>query len=565
MNPHKNFILIFAISFAGFFLLPTLTVVSGAAEADDSQVLATVDGESITMADLNLTLAAIGNPKGQSRTTLSPETVLRRLIQNRLLEQEGYRIAADERPDVKTQVTDLVEYKAMITLMDSVQASVKKPDPAEMDSLFAQGNTMHRLSHILVSDEGIARALLDSLEAGTLFADLAKLYSEDTTSIDGTGDLGWAKTGSFVPEFQAAVAGLSKGEVAGPVKTMAGWHLVMLADIRTETLGQSDRMQQAVLEAIMKDRVMTTMREYIASLKEKHGIVVNTGLLSSLDYASSDLAIVAEQRSSEAVLAELPHRNLTVRGLTYKIRFKYFHGTEGKEDADAIRDQMFDDWLVETLLTYEAMERGYQNQPEIVAQALSLERQLLREAVLDIILAFPFEPTPDEVESYYEGNKAAFTSSPKVKVQGVILAEEEAAIRFREKLKEGAGVAWLAKRDEGVIDPDPKALSGWLNAEDLGVAGEDAEKGTILGPFRLGEEWAVAKIVSVGSAETIPLDECRKRVVRVMHDRQRREALREALDKLQSQGNVETAANAEEMIELRVSEWLGASLSSAKQ
>ena len=132
MNPHKNFILIFAISFAGFFLLPTLTVASGAAEADDSQVLATVDGESITMADLNLTLAAIGNPKGQSRTTLSPETVLRRLIQNRLLEQEGYRIQANERREVKTQVRELVEHKAMITLMDSVQASVKKPDPAPL-------------------------------------------------------------------------------------------------------------------------------------------------------------------------------------------------------------------------------------------------------------------------------------------------------------------------------------------------------------------------------------------------------------------------------------------------
>jgi parvulin-like peptidyl-prolyl isomerase len=434
-----------------------------------------------------------------------------------------------------------------------------------MDSLFAQVNIMHRLSHILVGDEATARSLLDSLEAGVPFAELAKRHSQDSTSADQTGDLGWAKKGSFVPEFETAVDGLSKGETAGPLETKDGWHLILLTDVRTETLGQSERMQQAVVEAIMRDRVMTIMGEYIASLKEKHGVVVNNALLSSLDYATSDPAIQAELKSSEAVLTELPHRTLTVRGLSFKIRFQYFHGTEGKDDADEIRDRIFWDWVSELVLRYEAMKRGYQNRPEIVYQEDKLERKLLREAVLEIILDFPFDPSPQEIESYYSDHQGEYMAKPQIKVRGVLLADEEAALQFRKKLEEGASVSWLAERSPGVVDADPVALSGWLNVEDLGVIDRVIERGTIIGPFGIEEAWAVAKTVSAGSARPIPLEECRSRVVQDMLGERRSESIRTALDLLQSQGEVEIEDGAHELIESRVGEWLGVSISSGEQ
>ncbi len=40
--------------------------------------------------------------------------------------------------------------------------------------------------------------------------------------------------GQMVPEFEAAVAKMQKGEVSEPVKTQFGWHVIKLEDRRNK-------------------------------------------------------------------------------------------------------------------------------------------------------------------------------------------------------------------------------------------------------------------------------------------------------------------------------------------
>ena len=82
------------------------------------------------------------------------------------------------------------------------------------------------------------------------------------------------------------------------------------------------------------------MRDYVESLKEKHGVAVDEELLASLDFGSSDPAVQNELRDSDAVLATLAGRPFTVSRLGFKIRFDNFHGIEGKPDAGLIRDKV---------------------------------------------------------------------------------------------------------------------------------------------------------------------------------------------------------------------------------
>jgi peptidyl-prolyl cis-trans isomerase SurA len=70
------------------------------------------------------------------------------------------------------------------------------------------------------------------LDAGENFADLAKKYSDDPGSGQNGGDLGWQKRGTFVPEFEATVYKLEKGQMSPVIETEFGFHIIQLTERR---------------------------------------------------------------------------------------------------------------------------------------------------------------------------------------------------------------------------------------------------------------------------------------------------------------------------------------------
>ena len=64
------------------------------------------------------------------------------------------------------------------------------------------------------------------------FAELAKEHSEDPGSALRGGELGWTDPNNYVPAFRDALAQLEPGEYSDPVRSVHGWHLVLLIDRR---------------------------------------------------------------------------------------------------------------------------------------------------------------------------------------------------------------------------------------------------------------------------------------------------------------------------------------------
>jgi len=76
------------------------------------------------------------------------------------------------------------------------------------------------------------------------FAQLAREFSQDASAPNG-GDLGWASPGLFVPEFEEALEGLKPGEIADPVVSRFGVHLIQLVERREATLSQREQRELA--------------------------------------------------------------------------------------------------------------------------------------------------------------------------------------------------------------------------------------------------------------------------------------------------------------------------------
>ena len=86
--------------------------------------------------------------------------------------------------------------------------------------------------------------LKDRLAGGAKFEDLARVNSEDTSSVRG-GDLGWISPGDTVPDFDRAMAKLAVGEISEPVRTPFGWHLIQVVERRKQDVTQDRRREQA--------------------------------------------------------------------------------------------------------------------------------------------------------------------------------------------------------------------------------------------------------------------------------------------------------------------------------
>lgn len=138
------------------------------------------------------------------------------------------------------------------------------------DSLPDQ-NDEYELAHIILSRKvseaektaakNIALELLDSVKQGLDFSELAKKYSGDSMSAIQGGDLGYAKKGTFVKEFEEAVYSLKPGEVSDIVETEYGYHIIKL----NEKQGDKIRSQHILIKF---PKLESSDFETIAFLKE---------------------------------------------------------------------------------------------------------------------------------------------------------------------------------------------------------------------------------------------------------------------------------------------------------
>jgi peptidyl-prolyl cis-trans isomerase C len=89
--------------------------------------------------------------------------------------------------------------------------------------------TYYKAKHILISEEDDLEYVMEQINEGVSFENLAKEYSECETAKDG-GDLGRFQSGTMLPEFERALFHMKIGEVKSGVKTKFGYHIIWRLD-----------------------------------------------------------------------------------------------------------------------------------------------------------------------------------------------------------------------------------------------------------------------------------------------------------------------------------------------
>ena len=114
----------------------------------------------------------------------------------------------------------------------------------------------------LTQEQALARLaqVRESIVAGsTRFELQAQTISQDSSASQG-GDLGWATPGMFVPEFDQVLNNLREGEIAMPIVSRFGVHLIQLLERRTVALtpAQLRERERNILRAKRADEIFET-------------------------------------------------------------------------------------------------------------------------------------------------------------------------------------------------------------------------------------------------------------------------------------------------------------------
>ncbi|MFD2437094.1 peptidyl-prolyl cis-trans isomerase [Modicisalibacter luteus] len=118
----------------------------------------------------------------------------------------------------------------------------------------------------------------DRLAAGDDFAELAAEYSDDGSTADSQGDLGFINRGFFGESFENAAFSLKPGQVSDIVETENGLHLIKVTDLDIPPFEE------------MRD----TLRQDVAMEKAGNAFNERAQRLIDESFAADDLASVAD-------------------------------------------------------------------------------------------------------------------------------------------------------------------------------------------------------------------------------------------------------------------------------
>jgi peptidyl-prolyl cis-trans isomerase D len=112
-----------------------------------------------------------------------------------------------------------------------------------------------RASHILVKTRDEAEKLVaEARKSPQGFGDLARKRSQDPGSAEKGGDLGLFGRGMMVKPFEDAVFAMKPGEIAGPVQSEFGFHVIRLDEVQAGKGRKLDEVRDEIARELARQK-----------------------------------------------------------------------------------------------------------------------------------------------------------------------------------------------------------------------------------------------------------------------------------------------------------------------
>lgn len=141
-----------------------------------------------------------------------------------------------------------------------------------------------------------AEDLLEQIQNGADFSELAQKFSEDPASAKRGGDLGLINRGDFVPEFETVAFSLEENEVSDIVQTQFGFHIIKMMERRGEKVrtkhiliqaAPTENDEQSIVDRLnaLRDRINNgeDFSELAIEYSEDENVTEDKGILGTFE------------------------------------------------------------------------------------------------------------------------------------------------------------------------------------------------------------------------------------------------------------------------------------------
>ncbi|MFH1894109.1 MAG: peptidylprolyl isomerase [Candidatus Zixiibacteriota bacterium] len=520
---------------------------------DLSREVAWVDDTVFTLANLNEQLERMGwtEHAGLKRIGDTADfnfNALNELITERLVSGVAETISVDTVLEAQKRIREHMRgYVMQLMYADAITENVKVT-PEDVESYYDSNQTKYfkpasaNAAHILISnnpsfyvEEGhshseiskdsidiLARQkmseVLEKLDDGEFFEDLAKEYSHDQNSGRNGGALGWIEKDQSPTEFDSVIFAIPIGETSPAVRTQHGYHVIRVYE-RSDSgyTPLDDQLRAAIEYQLLSEQHRTVAAAFLDSLKQVANVRFNEKLLKRDDSTYKPTDWLATVNSSDTIYV-YEYSNYA---RTYKMKNRL-----PKLDVES-KKEVLDGFVTVHILGVEAKKRGYYDREDAKQELADYTFQQAKHQYR--LKADPpvWEPTDEEAEAFYDAHLDDYYSERPISVQHILFEDSMKAEKIRLQVEDGADFKEMALKyypgereiretlfDLGYISKDEMPIEFWNAAWLLSV-------GDVSRPVRTQYGFHLIKMID--RKEMTTFDQASAKVKRRMKDERRDE------------------------------------------
>lgn len=254
---------------------------------DSEQIVARVGKNTLSLQEIQRQMPGATRGEWSEQQT---EALVRRWIELELVYQEALREGMDKSPQVQDLIKRQIKECVVAHYLDQKIFQNAAISDAEIESYysnhseeFLNAEDTYQMRVILVSDLQEANAVRQMISAGSPFAEVAKRRSKDGSRAAG-GDWGWVPLSRLSPLLARSVPALRVGEVSRPIKTEAGYNLVLVeAYWRKGSTIPLERVKDTIVQRVQANKKEEIYLQLIEDLSKETTPQTDLSVLHSLN------------------------------------------------------------------------------------------------------------------------------------------------------------------------------------------------------------------------------------------------------------------------------------------
>lgn len=241
---------------SGYTVAAAIAVALFSSGPADAETVATVNGTAIDSTVLDVYIENRIDKPLEQVTAEERQALLSELTDIYLLSTQESTSELEQDPRVAAQIElqtrGVLAQAAASDFFAGLEVSEEEINAEYSEQVQQAPKIQYKARHILVPTQGVAQNVIQRLDEGATFDELAKEKSTGPSGPKG-GDLGWFSPNQMVKPFADAVALLENGQYSkAPVQTEFGWHVILREDSREPEPPTLESVRGSLMQSVQQ-------------------------------------------------------------------------------------------------------------------------------------------------------------------------------------------------------------------------------------------------------------------------------------------------------------------------